>query len=247
MWIGLGLKVVSWFLKAANGPFGNHATLGDVLSYWKMDETSGVRYDSVVVSANDLTDNNTVTAVTGVIGNAAEFVAANSEYLSRANANLVNWPQANFHMTGWVYWLSAGAETTPHFFCKRSGAGTREWRLHTTDINPRLQLEASSDGSTEDVSINAGANSLPADAWHFIEMKRVGTTISIAVDGGAFVDGTLSAVFNGAAPLIFGGINGGGVPGFNMGGYMDEVGIWPRGLTTQERTDLWNSGNGLTY
>lgn len=229
------------------GPFGGHATLGDVLSYWKYDEASGTRYDAVTATGNDMTDNNTVGSAAGKKDDAASFVAANSEYLSRANASLVNWPQADLHIAGWVYWLSAGAETNPHFWCKRSGAGTREWRLHTTDINPRLQLEASSDGSSEDISINCGANSLPADAWQFVELKRVGTTISIAVNNAAFVSGTLTAVFNGTAPLIFGGINGGGVPGFNLGGYEDATGIWPRGLTAQESSDLWASGAGLFY
>ena len=43
--------------------------LTSLISYWKLDETSGTRVD--VVSGNDLTDNNTV----GVDGKSAKFIA----------------------------------------------------------------------------------------------------------------------------------------------------------------------------
>ena len=54
MWLGLGIKIVNWIRAAgASGPFGGHATLTDgLVSYWTLDEASGVRYDSVVASAN---------------------------------------------------------------------------------------------------------------------------------------------------------------------------------------------------
>jgi hypothetical protein len=56
-------------------------TLADILvAHWSLGEASGTRADDV--GSNDLTDNNTVGQTTGVVGNAALFVAANSEFLS---------------------------------------------------------------------------------------------------------------------------------------------------------------------
>lgn len=51
-----------------------------IVSYWKLDEASGTRVDSI--GANNLTDNNTVLSGTGKVGDAADFESSNSEYLS---------------------------------------------------------------------------------------------------------------------------------------------------------------------
>src|SRR3990167_10705009 len=103
MWLGLGIKIVNWIRAAgASGPFGGHATLTDgLVSYWTLDEASGVRYDSVVASANDLTDNNTVASATGKFNDAASFLAANSESLSTPNTILG--ADANVSASVWFY------------------------------------------------------------------------------------------------------------------------------------------------
>ena len=60
------------------------ATLGNgLVAFWKLNEQSGTR--AAAFSSNDLTDNNTVTFAAGILGNAAVFTSANSEYLSRAS------------------------------------------------------------------------------------------------------------------------------------------------------------------
>jgi len=68
------------------GPFlfslaASGSTLLDgLVSWWDLDEESGIRYDSV--GSNDLTDNNTVGYDNGKIVNAASFVATNGERLT---------------------------------------------------------------------------------------------------------------------------------------------------------------------
>jgi len=72
-------------------------------SHWSCDESSGVRYDSNTTNSNDLTDNNTVLAVSGVLGNACDFEATNSEYLSIADADQLNLDQtSDFSINLWV-------------------------------------------------------------------------------------------------------------------------------------------------
>jgi hypothetical protein len=66
-------------------PLQSRAISSDNLkAYWACEETSGVRYDSH--GSNDLTDNNTVLYATGIVGNACDFEASNSEYLSRTTS-----------------------------------------------------------------------------------------------------------------------------------------------------------------
>ena len=43
------------------------------------------------------------------------------------------------------------------------------------------------------------------------------------------------------------GVWTGAFPSGNMDGLIDEVGFWKRTLTSGERTQLYNSGNGLAY
>lgn len=70
-----------------------------LVSYWKLDEASGTRVDSI--GNNDLTDNNTVTSGTGQSGNAASFASANSEYLSITDAAQVGLETDEFTILAW--------------------------------------------------------------------------------------------------------------------------------------------------
>ena len=53
------------------------ALTDNLIAFWQLEEASGVRYDSE--GSNNLTDNNTVTSATGVVGDAAQFTRSNSE------------------------------------------------------------------------------------------------------------------------------------------------------------------------
>lgn len=80
--------------------------LDGLVSYWKLEEANGARVDSVVASGNDLTDNNTVTQAVGVLGNAAQFTAANSESLSHADNASLGTGDIDFTVASWVYFDS---------------------------------------------------------------------------------------------------------------------------------------------
>lgn len=250
MWLGLGLKIVNWMRRAGtSNPFNGHTTLTQgLVSYWKLNEQSGVRYDSITASGNNLTDNNTVTYVNqGPTGTAATFTAANSESLGRTNASLVNWPTGDFHLGFWVYSSQDVPAAVGNVISKRSLTQI-EWRIQTGEIagvSDRVYLFASSDGTTEDVQVNLGVGSLPYRQWTFVELRRTGNTIGIAANGGAFTDGTLSSVFNGTAPFQMGCVNA--TPALFYNGNLDNVGVWNRVLSASERTSIYNTGAGKSY
>lgn len=80
-----------------------------IVSYWKLDETSGSRADSI--GANTLTDNNTVLSGTGKVSNAADFESANSEYLSIADASQSGLDiTTDFSLICWVNPESSGSQ-----------------------------------------------------------------------------------------------------------------------------------------
>lgn len=213
--------------------------LTGLLSYWKLDEASGTRVDSVTTSGNDLTDNNTVTQAVGKIANAAQFTAANTEYLSRvSNAGL----QVGASSAEWWGWFYLDTATGPfpawyHLVAK----GGNEYRIQITDTNMRMQAYF---GGTPITASRA----LPSiTTWHFFDayFDAPNQLIGIALDGGAFTtqatgSGTMDTT---ATQFNLGALNGGNP----LNGRLDEVGFTKRLLTTAERTALYNSGNGVTY
>ena len=72
-----------------------------IQGYWRLDETSGIRYDETL-NHNNLSDINTVGYDTGVIGNAAKFIKANSERLQTSN-NIFTEPQTELSSFNWVH------------------------------------------------------------------------------------------------------------------------------------------------
>src|SRR6185437_5439414 len=101
--------------------------LGDNwISFWELEEASGTRIDAVTASGNDLTDNNTVTQGTGIVGNCGQFTKVNSESLSRAsNASLQF--TGSWSITAWF--LKDSEPATMIVVAKNNGAGAREMEL----------------------------------------------------------------------------------------------------------------------
>jgi len=86
------------------------------VSHWTCNETSGVRYDSEATTTNDLTDVNTVGSVSGLNGNACNFVRASSERLDITNTDQIGLsPSGSFAISTWykpASTPSAGQYTT---------------------------------------------------------------------------------------------------------------------------------------
>lgn len=85
-----------------------------ITAYWKLDESSGTRADTV--GSNNLTSVNSVSSAAGKLGNAASFTFASSQKLTGTNplAGL-----AAFTVTAWIY-RSTGADGA--FFADWNGS-----------------------------------------------------------------------------------------------------------------------------
>lgn len=227
----------------ASSPAGPSSLLTGLISYWKLEEASGTRVDSVVTSGNDLTDNNTVTQASGKVGNAAQFTAANSESLSRASNALLQTGDIDFTLPAWVY-LDAKAARRP-ILSKWDTANNREYILQYDSTPDRFSVQVSSNGSAT-TTLNANTLGSPSTAtWYFIVVwhDSANDTLNIQVnDGGIDSQAYASGVFAGTSDFkVATGA------GFFLGGRIDEVGFWKRTLTAAERATLYNSGAGRTY
>lgn len=217
-----------------------------LISYWELEEASGTRNDSH--GSNHLTDNNTVLSATGKVGNAADFEDTNSEYLNRADNAALSTGDIDFTFALWVKMESKSG--TQNRIIAKGTATDEEYTIYHDSAADRFVFAVKgSAGSGNGNGIGAdtlGAVSLAT--WYFIVAWHDATanTLNIQVNNGG-VDSVAHTfgVYDGAGDFYIGA--GYPFPGGYFDGLIDQVGFWKRTLTTQERTDLYNSDNGLSY
>jgi len=216
----------------------------NLIAFWQLEEASGVRYDSE--GSNNLTDNNTVTSATGVVGDAGQFTRSNSEYLSIADNSSLSMGDIDFTLVAWTYLdtKTNGMGIMSKFV---TTGGKREYAVEYEPSVDRFQFVVSATGSSG-TYLQAGNFGSPSTAaWIFIIAwhDSSANTINIKVNNGTANSSSYSSGVNDdTSPFVLGATNTGA--GF-MDGRIDQVGVWKRVLTADEQTFLYNSGNGRAY
>lgn len=226
---------------ALSGLFNN------LISYWTLDEASGTRVDSH--GSNDLSDNNTVGSAAGIINNGADFVAANSEYLSHvSNASLQMSGNTDFTITAWVNMSTLPPPGGAFSFVTKDddAASSRDYTLAC--IRGSGWCFFIKGGGTYIAS--EGAPAASTGAWHFLVAWYDSSNgqVHLRVDDTTTFDSVAGATGTDVSAAEF-RIGASEYSGFEYyaDAVIDEVGIWKRKLTSQEITDLYNSGAGLPY
>lgn len=216
----------------------------NLVSYWKLDETSGTRADSH--GTNHLEDVNTVMSAAGKIGTAALFDAANHEYLYvPVSGDLQLGADTAFTVAFWVYATSAPGA---------SGYSTLFTQVRAAPPVPVYLIYRYSDGhvwcdfagNSTFVSVDGGSLSL--NTWHLVIFwhNPVANTLNFQTDNGTVVSSAFSdGTFSSAGQIQLGSTTD--LADAELDGLLDEVGFWTRVLTSAERSALYNSGAGLTY
>lgn len=213
-------------------------------AYWDLNETSGNRADSA--GSNTLTDINTVTSQVGptgiATGNAAQFTAASSEYLSKTDNADLSMGDINFTVAAWVYPDNVTGTVTIASKYAATGASTSEYLLRRTGTTFTFLVSGGSTTGNVVSSVTVSANQwYYVMAWH----DSVTNKINIQVNNGAVTSDDHTAGSNDSNTDFNVGRRGNGSEYFD--GRIDELGIWKRLLTTDERTSLYNGGVGRMY
>lgn len=227
----------------AGGAAAASSLLTDLAHYWTLNEGSGTRADSV--GSVTLTDNNTVGSVAGINADAANFIRANSEFLSYST------PQSVMPADGlpWTiaFWIKAtmvgAALVTDAMF------GNKGFSLTATASGGQVTM-AVGDGTTQ-ISQNIGATAslLPAASSHLVVMwwDSADSKFACSIDNAAAVASSSTVAYKQPqGPGVF-RIGGFGAATNGPDGWIDEYAIWSRVLTSGERTTLYNSGVGKFY
>jgi hypothetical protein len=224
-----------------------------LISWWSLDETSGTRADSH--GTNDLTDVNTVGYASGKISNAGDFEADNNESLYIASNSDVTTGNIDFTFCGWVYFESlTGAGTGKVVAGKYDTALGREWLLYVEDASggaENFYFAVSQDGSGITDSVFMDPDPV-VDTWYFVVCwhDSVNNTINLQINNGTPISKSYSAgVATSSARFALGALLSNNSPyaPYAMDGLIDEASFWKRVLTSDERTWLYNSGNGRGY
>jgi hypothetical protein len=219
------------------------ALTDNLIAFWELEEASGTRVDAH--GTNDLTDNNTVLQGTGKVVSCADFERDNTEYLSRADNADLSTGDIDFTIAAWV---TLESFTAAHTVWGKWGStnGVREYWLYCWTNLDRFQFTVQ-DG---DGAVNADALGAPSTGtWYFIVCWHDATanTVNIQVNNGTVNSVSYSfGIVDTTAPFHI-GANAENGSNHHWDGLIDQVGFWKRVLTADERTELYNSGNGLSY
>lgn len=224
--------------------FASGSTLNTSLAaYWKLGEASGDRADSSG-NSHTLSPSGTMSSAAGKIGDAVSFTSTNKAVLAASDTTLQ--AQSRISIAAWVN------ATILRQYCgiitKNNVTNKREWELMYYSTPARFVFGVTTDGLNGTfVSVNS-TPAVSTATWYLLIAWNDGTNLNLSVDNGT------------AAQTAFSGTIYQGTSNVNIGrhfglstdtqahwdGLIDEVGVWNKALSSDERTELYNSGSGKT-
>lgn len=213
---------------------GSAALTDNIESYYKLDETSGVVLDSLLI--NNGTNNGATRGVTGIIDNAFDFESSNSDNVNLNSARLPTGTNADFSISAWVNVESHTVERMVVAQKQEAEAGRFSISIDSTG-----KLKSFLGGSSSVTLL--GTTTIPTGHWSFVTATRNSGTIKIYLNGSEEDSATSTQAISGTNTRI-GSTN---LPVDFFDGKIDEVGIWDRALILTEIEELYNNGIGLTY
>jgi hypothetical protein len=218
--------------------------LTGLVAYWKLDEASGNRLDSV--GTRHMIPQGVVGSAAGKIGNGAVFVN-NPEVLLKTNPddslNAIDFWTQGMTVAGWFY-KPAPYDSRTAILGK--GYNSFDWALYienATTLRARMIESVVNQTRSIDVTLEAGIT----DAWHFAIMRLNPTTkrLELRLDDGPW---GVSAIALANPPTVDYNYMQIGRQGSTAGGgTVDEVGLWRRYLSDEEVDALRNGGSGSTH
>lgn len=209
--------------------------LTNLVGWYTLEEASGNRVEASGRCA--LVPTNSPTNATGLIGNAASFTAASSQYI-----------QLPFILTPISTTRSFSLWIKPTSTALASGRRGILSDGTGADPNVNFQIELGNPTAGK-IGLYQNGNSsaqwgtaLTAGNWYHLVAIMTSTSGTLYVNGTSVVS-LGSSSEGGNAGLIWLGL------GYNAyyDGLIDEFGMWTRALTTAEIALLYNNGAGLTY
>jgi hypothetical protein len=235
MYLGTGLRITNPRLKGGGSPL-----LSSLVAYWKLEEASGTRVDTV--QGLNLTDNGTVSQVAGKVNFASGFNGS-TQWLSRTDST--GSPLAGGNTKNFTYslWLKTTMTTQAGILCRGAYSG----QDHVLDFDgtgkPRFAM-------TNYLATVTGPSTIGDGLWHNIIFwyDLTANRLKMRIDNGSTLTSAVGLASQQLTTVFHIGRYGSSDPTtifFN--GSVDEVGRWDRLFTTEDFNLIWNGGAGRTY
>lgn len=214
-----------------------------LIAYWPLYEASGTRVSHNQL--NNLTDNNTVTQLPGIVLYAADFEVTNTEWLSLTSNSDVQMGDIDFTFSVWFNIESKGVDRV--VIAKQTGLNG-EYIFYYDNATDRMRLYLLNGSTGVRLNLAAGTLGSPSLAtwyhaffWHDSINNSGGIRINDSLEDTGVTSGAL-----GTSAHTF-GVGGDSSGAATFDGQICEIGMWKRLLTTQEKTWVYNSGFGRSY
>jgi len=220
-----------------------------LVAYWPLNETAtsgDVTAKDESGKGNNLTSNNSVLSAAGKIGNARDFVAANSEFLSIASNTDMQFGNKDFTL---ALWFNADDWTAYQIVAKdASGARELECSLSTAGGFNRLLVVFYHSGGNVTGLLPGSDIGLTAGAWHFLSFRHINSTgvITARINASTItITRPAGQTWNATSTEFRLGARAFSPFQQYFNGLIDECARWNRALSDAELDTLYNSGNGI--
>lgn len=220
-------------------------------SWWTLNEFSAgaapvVRGDSH--GANDLTDNNTTPSTTGRVSLATQHTNAIPDFLSHISNASLQTGDIDFSFAQWLY-LDNKAINMGIVTKDGVGAGAREYASFYNQGTDRLAFEVFRAVDVPAVAVANTFGAPPVATWIFIVGWHDATanTVNIQINDGAVDSVGTGGALQAAAAGEFRVGSFQRFPANALDGRVDEIVFAKSIWTADERTALYNDGDGIGY
>ena len=230
----------NYMLLNSGGGGGGSSLLIDLVAYYKLEDTA----DSA--GSHTLTGINTPTVVAAKIDNGYQIDQANNRYLRAADHADFDLGSVDLTIAMWIKPTDANVDY----------AALSKWNFGAGDMEYLLTINGGGGASTFYARKADDSGNVTVDKniaftvgtwyWVVVEVDHTNDIISLDANNG----GKTTAVWSttgraGSQPFEIGGNNAAATIALNA--IVDEVGVWRRMLTADEKTSLYNAGTGITY
>lgn len=215
---------------------------GNIIAYWKLDESSGNAADSV--GPKTLTNNGTTPFSSAKINNGADFNGT-TRYLSRASETIGL--TSAWTVSTWVKFNALNADE--YFIRWRPSSGdANEIRISKISTNKLEATAIHSSGSGTGLKQYIGNTTVSTGVWYHVAVSWDGSDFKLYLDG---AEDTPYSKTSDSTLVMTDTSRIQGVGGWNTNDYsnvsIDELGTWSTALSSSDILALYNSGNGLQY
>lgn len=207
--------------------------------YWKMDEASGTRVDASGNSMDLYEDGGTVGNAGGIIGNSARINAGAVPLYRGTNEKIsIDNGEPGFNLCGWI--------RTADFSTQVCIEKADEYSLSIVEVVPGVTYVLRwtvIDNGAVPAFVDFDISALIGDFFfYFVNYTTADATITISVNGGAFVTASMLTVAQGGTNnLVFRSDTGSDID-------FDETGIFKAALPSlSEVQNIYNSGAGRPF